>query len=66
MEKNGKNEMFFYKEQKRTERTEHSFIKNGKERKEKNVLLKRTDAQPCIKGTVSREKFSNWDCGGLD
>ena len=30
------------------ERTERSFIKNGKERKERNVLLKRTDAQPCI------------------
>ena len=53
MEKNG---TFFYKERKRTERTEHSFIKNGKERKERNVLYKeqkrtersfeRTDAQP--------------------
>ena len=47
-EKNGKNRMFFYKEQKRTERTERSFIKNAKERKERNVLLKRTDAQPCV------------------
>ena len=28
------------------ERTERSFEKNGKERKELNVLLKRTDAQP--------------------
>ena len=28
-------------------RTDRSFIKNGKERKERNVLLKRTDAQPC-------------------
>ena len=38
MEKNGKNGTFFYKERKRTERTERSFIKNGKERKrtEKN------------------------------
>ena len=48
---------FLYKECKRTK---HSFIKNGKERKEQNVLfinntkerknellLKRTDAQPC-------------------
>ena len=47
MEKNGKNGTFFYKERKRTERMEHSFIKNGKERKERNVLLKRTNAQPC-------------------
>ena len=46
MEKNGKNGMFFYKERKRTQRTERSFIKNAKERKEWNVLLKRTDAQP--------------------
>ena len=30
------------------ERTERSFIKNGKEWKERNVLLKRTDAQPWI------------------
>ena len=28
------------------QRSEHSFIKNGKERKDRNVLLKRTDAQP--------------------
>ena len=45
-EKNGKNETFFQKEQKRTERMKSSFEKNGKERKERNVLLKRTDAQP--------------------
>ena len=32
--------MFFWKERKRTER---SFEKNGKERKERNVLLKRTE-----------------------
>ena len=31
------------------ERMEHSFEKNGKERKGRNVLLKRTDAQPCVK-----------------
>ena len=42
-----KNGTFFYKERKRTERTERSFIKNGKEWKERNILLKRTDAQPC-------------------
>ena len=33
-EKNAKNATFFYKEQKRTQRTQHSFIKNGKERKD--------------------------------
>ena len=44
MEKNRKNGTFFYKERKRTERTERSFVKNGKERKERNVLLQRTDA----------------------
>ena len=36
------------------ERTEHSFIKNAKERKERNVLLKRTDAQPCQKWGYER------------
>ena len=30
---------FFYKERKRTQRSEHSFIKNGKERKDRSVLL---------------------------
>ena len=45
--KNGKNGTFFYKECKRTQRTERSFIKNAKKRKERSVLLKRTDAQPC-------------------
>ena len=28
------------------QRSERSFIKNGKESKDRNVLLKRTDAQP--------------------
>ena len=37
-----KNVPFFLKEWKRTERTERSFEKNVKERKEQNVLLKRT------------------------
>ena len=37
--------MFFLKEQKRTER---SFEKNVKEWTERNVLLKRTDAQPWL------------------
>ena len=50
-EKNGKNGTFFYKDRKRTERTEHSFIKKGKER---NVLLKRTDAQTWILSTNSK------------
>ena len=48
MEKNAKIGTFFYKEQKRTQRSEHSFLKNGKERKDWNVLLKRTDAQPMV------------------
>ena len=39
-----KNIQFFYKKRKRTQRSECSFIKNGKERKDRNVLLKRTDA----------------------
>ena len=38
-----KNVPFFLKERKRTERTERSFVKNGKERKERSVLLKRTE-----------------------
>ena len=44
-----KNIPFFYKDRKRTQRWFCSFIKIGKERKERNVLLKRTDAQPCQK-----------------
>ena len=46
MEKNAKIGTFFYKEGKRMQRSERSFIKNEKERKDQNVLLKRTDAQP--------------------
>ena len=38
-EKNAKIVPFFYKEQKRTQRSFHSFIKNGKERKDQNILL---------------------------
>ena len=34
-----KNVPFFYKERKRTQRLFLSFIKNGKERKDRNVLL---------------------------
>ena len=34
-----KNLPFFYKERKRTQRSFHSFIKNGKERKDRNILL---------------------------
>ena len=41
MQKNAKNATFFYKERKRMQRTQCSFIKNVKERKECNVLLKR-------------------------
>ena len=41
MRKNAKNATFFYKERKRMQRTQRSFIKNVKERKECNVLLKR-------------------------
>ena len=43
MEKNAKNAAFFYKEWKRMQRTLRSFIKNGKECKERHVLLKRTE-----------------------
>ena len=49
--------MFFYKEWKKMERTERSFIKNGKERKEPNVLLKRTDAQPCPYPSLQRALY---------
>ena len=48
MEKNAKIVPFFCKERKRTQRSFRSFIKNGKERKDRSVLLKRTDAQPWI------------------
>ena len=44
MEKKAKIVPFFYKEQKRTQRLFCSFIKNGKERKDGSVLLKRMDA----------------------
>ena len=47
MEKNAKIVPFFYKERKRMQRLFCSFIKNGKERKDRSVILKRTDAQPC-------------------
>ena len=48
MEKNTKIRTFFYKERKRSQRLFRSFIKNRKEHKDRNFLLKRTDAQPCI------------------
>ena len=35
--------LFFYKERKRMQKTFRSFIKNGKERKERPILLKRTE-----------------------
>ena len=56
-----RSECFFNKEQKRTQRSFRSFIKNGKERKDRNVLLKRTDAQPCNNVTKLRPKLSQ-DC----
>ena len=37
------------------EKTERFFIENGKERKERNILLKRTNAQPW---PVVREIFT--------
>ena len=37
-----KNVLFFSKERKRTQRMQHSFAKNVKERKERNILLQRT------------------------
>ena len=37
-----KNVFFFSKEQKITQRTQHSFAKNVKERKERNIRLRRT------------------------
>ena len=46
MEKNAKIGTFFYKERKRTQRSERFFIKNGKVCKDRKVVLKRTDAQP--------------------
>ena len=76
MQKNAKNGTFFYKECKRMQRTEHSFIKNAKERKERKVPLKRTNAQPCLNcsvrlhnyttSTVQNLKvFFNTVCGGM-
>ena len=38
-----KNILFFSKERKRTPRKQHSFAKNGKERKKSNILLQRTE-----------------------
>ena len=53
MEKNAKIVPFFYKEQKRMQRWFRSFIKNGKECKDRSVHLKRMDAQPCQSLTFS-------------
>ena len=44
------------------QRLERSFIKNGKERKDRNVLLKRTDAQPCFWGMALSPR---WESHGL-
>ena len=38
-----KNVPFFYKKWKRMQRSERSFKKNGKEHKDRNVLLQRTE-----------------------
>ena len=57
MENNAKIVPFFCKEWKRTQRLFHSFIKNGKERKDCSVLMKRTDEQPCIYDCSSECKF---------
>ena len=42
MEKNAKIGTFSYKERNIMQRSERSFLKNGKERKERNVLLQKT------------------------
>ena len=65
-----KNIPFFLKERKRTERTERSFEKNVKERKEwnfllkrqkeRNVLLKRTDAQPWFFHSMQEIAAADW------
>ena len=47
-----KNVPFFYKKWKRMQRSERSFIKNGKECKDRKLLLKRMDAQPCLQEAV--------------
>ena len=39
---------FFYKERKRMQRSLRSFIKNGKECKDQNFLLKRTEKNAMI------------------
>ena len=39
------------------QRSERSFIKNGKEPKDRKVLLKRTDAQPCLQGVQALAKL---------
>ena len=46
MEKNAKNVPFFYKERKKPQRTPHSYIKNGKERK--NVAFFQKNGCPTL------------------
>ena len=41
--KNAKNDAFFYKERKRTQRTARSFKKNGKKHKKRRILLLRME-----------------------
>ena len=55
-----KNIPFFLKEWKRMERTERSFEKNGKERKERSVLLKRTEKN----GTFFRKEQKRTEKNG--
>ena len=55
--------MFFCKERKRLHRTQHSFEKNIKERKERNILLQK-NAECCIllKRTHGQPSFPNNSC----
>ena len=53
--------MFFYKEWKRMQRLEHSFIKNGKERKDCSFLLKRTEKNTKIEMFFWKERMPNRD-----
>ena len=55
MEKNVKIGTFFYKEQKRMQRSEHSFIMNGKESKDRNVLLLRKEKNAKIRTFFYKE-----------
>ena len=64
MQKNAKNATFFYKERKRMQRTQCSFIKNVKERKECNVLLKRMqkNIRECAFFYKERKRMQRTQC----